>query len=111
MHTPDLIANLISISKLEEENCWALFGRGGVTFYDIHEGQKRTLMMGRGNNGMYLLNVEPLTHALTMHSLSKPTSIEVWHRCLGHAGICAIIDMAKRVLVDRLDIVGDPEPN
>ena len=68
-------------------------------------------MMGRGNNGMYLLNVEPLTHALTACTLSKPTSIEVWHQCLGHVGICMITDMAKRVLVNGLDIVGDPEPN
>ena len=111
VHTPDLITNLISISKLDEANCWVLFSGGGVTFYDIHEGQKRSLMASRGNNGMYLLNVEPLTHALTALSLSKPTNIEVWHRRLGHAGIRVIVDMAKRGLVDGLDVVGDPEPN
>ena len=109
VHTPDLIVNLISISKLDEANCWALFGGGEVTFYDIHRGQKRTLMTGRGNNGMYLLNVEPLTHALTPCSLSKPTSIEIWHQHLGHAGVCAITDMAKQGLVDGLNIVGDTE--
>ena len=41
VHTPDLIVNLISISKLDRVNCWVHFGRGGVTFYDIHGGQKR----------------------------------------------------------------------
>ena len=68
-------------------------------------------MAGRGNNGMYLLNMEPLTHALTMCFLSKPTSIEVWHRHLGHAGTRTIMDMAKQGLVNSLDVVGGPEPN
>ena len=82
VHTPDLIANLILISKLDEAKCWALFSGGGVTFYDIHEGQKRMLMKGTGNNGMYLLQVEPqtpVTHVLAACSLKKPTNIEVWH--------------------------------
>ena len=79
VHTPDLIANLVSISKLDEANCWALFGGGGVTFYDIHNGQTRILMMGARNNRMYLLNVEPQTHALAACSLMKPANLEVWH--------------------------------
>ncbi|EDR06651.1 retrovirus-related pol polyprotein [Laccaria bicolor S238N-H82] len=107
VHTPDLIANLVSISKLDEANCWTLFGGGGVTFYDMHEGQKRTLMKGTGNNGMYLLNVEPLTHALTACSLNKPTSLDTWHRRLGHAGVHSITDMARRGLVDGLNVLGD----
>ena len=109
VHTPDLIANLISISKLDEANCWALFGGGGVTFYDIHGGQKRTLMMGTGNNGMYLLNLEPLTHPLTACSLNQPANLEVWHQRLGHAGVHSIMDMARRGLVDGLNVVGDLE--
>lgn len=94
VHTPDLIANLISIGKLDEANCWALFGGGGVTFYD-------------------LLSVEPhisTTHALVAHSLAKPTNLEVWHRRFGHIGTRSIVDMAKKGLVDGLDIVGSVEP-
>lgn len=90
----DLIANLISIGKLDEANCWALFGGGGVTFYD-------------------LLSVEPhisTTHALVAHSLAKPTNLEVWHRRFGHIGTRSIVDMAKKGLVDGLDIVGSVEP-
>jgi len=112
VHTPNLIANLISISKLDEVNCWALFSGGGVTFYDIHEGKKRSLMKGSGSNGMYHLRIEPqttTTHALTAQSLHKPTGLEVWHRRFAHAGIRSIIDIAKRGLVDRLDIVGSVE--
>ena len=89
VHTPGLITNLISISKLDGANCWVLFGGGGVTFYDLHGGQKRTLMKGAGSNGMYLLRVEPKTPttcAFIAHSLAKPTSLEVWHRCFGHVG-------------------------
>ena len=68
VHTPDLIANLISISKLDEVNCWALFSGGGVTFYDIHEGKKRMSMKGSGSNGMYHLHIEPQT--TTTHTLT-----------------------------------------
>ena len=112
VHTPDLIANLISISKLDEVNCWALFGGGGVTFYDLHEGQKQTLMKGTGRNGMYLLSVEPQTPtspALIAHSLTKPTNLEVWHWHFGHVGTRSIVDIAKRGLFDGLDIMGNVE--
>jgi len=106
IHMPDLIVNLVSISRLNEANCWALFSGGGVTFYDIHNSQKRTLMTGAGSNGMYLLNVEPQTHALATHSLMKSTNLEVWHQCFGHTGVCSIMDMVKKGLVDGLDVVG-----
>jgi hypothetical protein len=109
VHTPDLIANLVSISKLDEANCWALFGGGGVMFYDIYNGQKRTLMTGVGSNGMYLLNVEPQTNALAALSLVKPTNLEVWHRRFGHAGVQSITNMAKGGLLDDLDLVEDVE--
>ena len=65
--------------------------------------------MGTGNNGMYLLNVEPLTHALTAHSLNQPPNLEVWHQHLGHASVRSITDMARRGLVDGLNVVGDLE--
>ena len=103
VHTPDLIANLISISKLDEANCWVLFGSGGVTFYDLHGGQKRMLMKGTGSNGMYLLHAEPQTPttcAFIAHSLAKPTSLEVWHRRFGHVGTCLIVNTTK--FADRL---------
>ena len=109
VHTPDLITNLVSISKLDEANCWALFGGGGATFYDIHNGQKRILMTGAGTNGMYLLNVESQTHALAAHSLMKPANLEVWHRHFGHTSIRSITDMARQGLVDGLEGIGDLE--
>jgi hypothetical protein len=79
-------------------------------FYNLQGGHKRTLMKGTGSNGMYLLCVKPqspTTHALVARSLAKPTNIEVWHRCFGHVGTCSIVDMAKKGLVDGLDIVGN----
>lgn len=68
IYTPDLIVNLVSISELDEANCWALVGDGGVTFCDISNGQKRTLITGAGNDRMYL-NIEP--HMLSLLALSQ----------------------------------------
>ena len=59
VHTPDLIANLVSISMLDAAGCWMLFGGGGVKFYDLVNGNQRLLMKGEGTNGMYLLNAQP----------------------------------------------------
>jgi hypothetical protein len=70
-------------------------------------------MKGMGNNGMYLLSIEPptpTTHALIAHSLVKLTNLKVWHQRFRHVGTCSIVEMAKKGLVDGLDIVGSVEP-
>ena len=66
-------------------------------------------MRGEGSNGMYLLNVEPPTAARVMQYTQKSTSVDVWHRRLGHVGVTSIVEMARKGLVDGLEIVGDTE--
>jgi len=56
-------------------------------------------MKGEGSNGMYLLNVEPPTTTLVMQYTKKPTSIDVWHQCLGHVSVTSIVELAKKVLM------------
>ena len=107
VHTPDLIANLVSISMLDAAGCWTLFGGGGVKFYDIVNGNQRLLMKGEGTNGMYLLNAQPPTTTLVTQYTKKSASLDVWHRRLGHVGVTSIVEMAKKGVIDGLDIMGD----
>ena len=109
VHTPDLIANLVSISMLDAAGCWTLFGGGGVKFCDLVNGNQRLLMKGEGTNGMYLSNVPPPTTALVSQYTQKSASLDVWHRRLGHVGVTSILEMAKKGVIDGLDIIGDVE--
>src|SRR5271168_4707984 len=60
----------------------------------------------RNVNGMYLLETvqHPPDNATAMTSLSKPTSLEQWHRRLTHCSPLTIQEMARHNLVDGLII-------
>jgi len=66
----------------------------------------------RNVNGMYLLETvqHPPDNALAMTSLSKPTSLEQWHRRLTHCSPLTIQEMARNNLVDGL-IISDTTIN
>ncbi|KAG6838355.1 hypothetical protein C0991_012361, partial [Blastosporella zonata] len=72
-------------------------------------------MQGRRSNGMYILsNLEgtgnpgpPTPTVMAAQSLNVPVILDTWHRRLGHAGVTAIRNMAKKDLVDGLVIKGD----
>jgi hypothetical protein len=113
VHTPDLSANLISISKFDDLGFYTTFGGGKVVFLDT---TKNVMMEGRRVGGMYLLNMgtSPVaaginnnTVAMSARSHEKPVGLDTWHRRLGHAGISAIRDMSRKDLVEGLSITGD----
>ena len=64
-------------------------------------------MIGEKANGLYLLNTELPMKVMHARSLEKPTTIDVWHRQFGHAGVMAIRLMGNQNLVDGLDIKED----
>ena len=107
LHTPTLNANLISVSAFDKAGLTVTFGGGkGV----IRKPDGTVVLTSRGEKGMYL--VEPLdttepavpTTPIALASLSKPTSLEQWHRRLTHCSPATIQDMADRNLVDGLDL-------
>src|ERR1700678_2565441 len=72
-----------------------------------------TVVLSEQNvNGMYLLETvqHPPDNALAMTSLSKPTSLEQWHRRLTHCSPLTIQEMARNNLVDGL-IISDTTIN
>ena len=112
LHTPTLNANLVSVSALDKAGLMTTFGQGkGVA----RKTDGTVVLAGKGISGMYLLEtVEngPSTQhplPLAMASLSKPVTMEQWHRRLAHCSPLTIKDMASKKLVDGLDISGgDP---
>ncbi len=94
----------------------ATFGGGRVVF---HNKSGESFLSGLGKAGMYLLDdvkqISDYTHipftAMNAKSLVNPASIEKWHRRFGHAGITGISNMARKSLVDGLDVIAaEPLP-
>jgi len=113
VHTLDLSANLISISKFDDLGYFTTFGGGKVVFTD---GEKCIIMEGQRTGGMYLLNMgNPLINvmgqggsmAISACSHEKPVGLDTWHRRLGHTGMSTIKEMLRKELVDGLTIEKD----
>lgn len=103
LHTPTLNANLVSISALDRAGITTTFGNGrGLA----KKPDGTVVLAGKNVNGMYLLdtldNIPDSTFA--MNSISQPTSLEQWHRCLAHCSPSTIQEMASGNLVDGLKI-------
>ena len=104
LHTPTLNANLVSVSALDNAGLTTTFANGkGVT----RKADGTIILTGQNINKMYLL--EPVNNLLdtmfAMTFLSKPTSLEQWHRRLAHCSLLTIQAMANNKLVDGLVIL------
>jgi len=107
LHTPTLNANLVSVSAFDKAGLTTTFGNGqGI----IRKRDGSVVLAGRAIKGMYV--VDPLDEAkqnipnnpIAMSSLSKPTSLEQWHRRLTHCSLSTIQEMVSKDLVDGLNI-------
>src|SRR6202522_3440217 len=109
LHTPTLNANLVSVGALDKAGLTTTFGNGkGVTY----KMDGTVVLSGQNVNSMYLLESvgNPPDNAIAMTSLSKPTSLEQWHRRLTHCSPLTIQEMARHNLVDGL-IISDTTIN
>ncbi|PPR04698.1 LOW QUALITY PROTEIN: hypothetical protein CVT26_015022 [Gymnopilus dilepis] len=113
IHTPDLVANLVSIGRFDKAGFTVTFGSGKVEFRDP-DGD--VILNGRGSNGIYLLDMGDDTVssqggtaslAFSARSQEKPVPIETWHRRFGHVGVSAIKQAYTKNLLDGLQITGD----
>ncbi|KIJ23037.1 hypothetical protein M422DRAFT_196412 [Sphaerobolus stellatus SS14] len=108
LHTPDLAANLVSVSKFDGAGFSVLFGSGKATFMDK---SGSSFMIGEKINELYLLQTVSPVMAMTAKSHEKPTSLDTWHRRFGHAGVTAIKNMIRHELVDGLEVTGEASVN
>ena len=110
IHTPTLNANLISVSSFDKVGMTVTF-RGGCGVVRKRDGT--AVLTAKLVKGMYV--VEELSDdlhgdqgiPLTMTSLSKPVSLEQWHRRLVHCSPLTIAEMSKEKLVKGLNISGN----
>jgi Reverse transcriptase (RNA-dependent DNA polymerase)/gag-polypeptide of LTR copia-type/GAG-pre-integrase domain len=103
LHTPDLAANLISVSRLDAAGFDSHFGKGRVTFLD----DDFPILTGFLDRGMYKLNTVPtdVNDIKAMTSIAKKTDEATWHRRLAHVSTRTIRRMLSKGLVDGLEIL------
>jgi hypothetical protein len=105
LHAPTLNANLISVSAFDNAGLFTTFGNGrGIT----RKADGTVVLAGKNVNGMYILETLDTPQStytpLAMNSLSRPVSLEQWHRRLAHCSPSTIKDMANGNLVEGLII-------
>ena len=90
LHMPSLTANLISIGKFNCTGFLVVFAQGRVVFKDP---EGREILIGRGANGMYLLDSLMDAHtpqAMIATQINQPVDLDGWHCHFGHAGADSI---------------------
>ena len=110
IHTPTLNANLVSVSSFDKARLTVTFGGGhGV----VRKNDGTAVLTARLVKGMYVIDelngdLPGIPNVLlAMTSLSKPVSLEQWHRRLAHCSPLTIAEMSKEKLVDGLIISGN----
>ncbi|KAJ3807953.1 hypothetical protein F5876DRAFT_79216 [Lentinula aff. lateritia] len=84
-HSPDITANLVSISRLDKLGWKIVFGGGRVRFVDPNGDQQ---FEGVENGGLYLISGSFITNipaALIAKSLRSPVPMSTMHRRFCHA--------------------------
>ncbi|KAJ3563743.1 hypothetical protein NP233_g8744 [Leucocoprinus birnbaumii] len=98
--------NLISIPKVCSLGYSVFFGLDEVL---AKHPSGAIVLQGIMTEGLYQVPVAESPKAYLARSQRNPTSLNVWHHHFGHAGVESIKNMARKGLVDGLDVVGDLE--
>ncbi|CAK5275203.1 unnamed protein product [Mycena citricolor] len=113
LHTPDFRMNLLSITTLDARGLKGSWGNGTLSVVNRQGVEVLTGRIASGSGSgrkLYAVDVvdeklvAPTTVAITGRNRKQPTSMENWHRQLGHADIRMIQRMATRGFVEGLDI-------
>ncbi|PKU70985.1 Retrovirus-related Pol polyprotein from transposon TNT 1-94 [Dendrobium catenatum] len=81
LHVPSLTHNLLSVSKLTQDNAISItFYANGFDIKDIKD--QRPLLRGRLHNGLYQISMHPESPPKAYTATT--TSIMIWHARLGH---------------------------
>ncbi|CAK5283655.1 unnamed protein product [Mycena citricolor] len=113
IHTPDFGMNLISIPMLDKRGFQGSWGQGVLNVID----QEGTVVISgrmaperKGGRSLYSVQVVDdgrlgkVTIAIAGRDRRQPTSLENWHRRMGHADIRAIRSLRAANHVDGLDV-------
>ncbi len=96
LHCPDILANLISISRLDKEGWFITFGGNQATFIDQNGVPQFSATMV---NDLYVINGTLLRSeeytALAARSLEIAVPMDTWHMRFAHHGISHIEELQK----------------
>ena len=99
LFVPTLASSLLSVRRLEEKGLTITFANAKCTIMKGDEVYATAIPEG---NSIYRLETAYYAHA-TMISDKNPTSINLWHKRLGHLHAKAIQDMAQKGMVTGLE--------
>ncbi|PIL28795.1 hypothetical protein GSI_08839 [Ganoderma sinense ZZ0214-1] len=123
-YTPNTSPSLISVSRLDDANCYTLFGNGRcVTFEKQDSGallrnaltsEKVVLTGTKGPDRLYHLDVPPADTAYTT-SEAAPTRLQSWHRRMGHLNYKSLWRMIQKgrlrgVKLSTAELNAEPPP-
>lgn len=92
MVVPNITKNLLSVSKLTEDNVVDVLS-SYPHFFIQDRLTKQVLARGKGENGLYVLQTGH--EAFVASTRSPKASYEVWHTRLGHVSFDTIANLNK----------------
>jgi hypothetical protein len=128
LYVPDLSTNLLSVSHLAHHSTEVCFIGEACYVYDKG---KSLILEGKLRNNLYVMQMcpngpitakvvtiilnpenafKPSAHALTTQLTSSTSSLNLWHRCLGHLHHNAVTCMADEGLMTSM-MISDREPH
>ena len=92
LHVSTMRVNLMSVGMMEERGAEVSF-KGGKTIIKMNE---KIAAFGRRKNGLYHLDMAPLS------DVSAVASLQLWHERLGHVNVSGVERMIKNKDIDGL---------
>lgn len=106
LHVPELRTNLLSVSKMTDKGYQVLFQREKAKIIDPNGHVK--LLADRVGNLFFVRELKPLPGASAYNS-RHDTSLETWHRRLGHLNFKDLVESVKNGVIQGPNIVKTTE--
>jgi len=92
LHVPTMGFNLTSVGMMEERGAEVFF-KGGTTIIKMNQ---KTAACGTRKNGLYSLDIAPLS------DIAAVASLQLWNERLGHVNVPGVKQMIKNKDIDGL---------
>ena len=104
LHVPQLIANILSLGRIDEEGCRMTMAGGKLTIFD-RDGCLLTEVK-RTEGRLFLLKLSIIDHCLITTEDSSEDWL--WHSQLGHLSFLKLKEISRKKIVDDLPSVNVP---
>ena len=104
LYVPQLVANIISLGRLDEEGCRMTMARGKLTIFDRDGCLLEEVQRSEGR--LYLLKLSIVDHCLITTEDSSEDWL--WHSQFGHLSFHKLKEMSRNKIVEGLPLVNVP---